>query len=117
MGGTVPGAPPRGARVLALPGALDLTSGKRLERVEVTYETFGTLEADGSNAVLICHALSGDSHVTSGDSDRPGWWEPMVGPGKAIDTEKLFVICTNVLGGCSGTTGPASVDPATGRPY
>lgn len=117
MGGTVPGAPPQGARVLPLPGPLDLASGRGLERVEVAYETFGALADDGGNAVLVCHALSGDSHVTSGDSDRVGWWEPMVGPGRAIDTDRLFVICSNVLGGCSGTTGPASIDPATGRPY
>jgi len=114
---SIPGTPPEGARVLALPGGLDLASGKRLEGVDVAYETFGTLDEDRANAVLVCHALSGDSHVTSGDSGRGGWWEPMVGPGLAVDTDQLFVVCANVLGGCSGTTGPASVDPATGTPY
>lgn len=117
MTGPTAGTPPEGARVFALDGPLDLAAGRRLDEVEVAYETFGRLSDDGSNAVLVCHALSGDSHITSGDSDRPGWWEPMVGPGRAIDTERLFVICSNVLGGCSGTTGPGSIDPDTGRPY
>ena len=103
--------------MLVLDGPLDLAAGRRLERVEVAYETFGTLATDGSNAVLVCHALSGDSHVTSGGGDSPGWWEPMVGPGRAIDTDRLFVICSNVLGGCSGTTGPGSIDPGTSAPY
>ncbi|MFA5844175.1 MAG: homoserine O-acetyltransferase [Coriobacteriia bacterium] len=117
MGGTVPGAPPEGARLLTLTGGIDLASGRRLEEVVVAYETFGRLDADASNAVLVCHALSGDSHVTSGESERTGWWEPMVGPGRAIDTDRFFVVCSNLLGGCSGTTGPASTDPADGRPY
>jgi homoserine O-acetyltransferase len=110
-------------RTLALDGPLTLAGGKQLAHVEVAYETYGTLNRDGTNAVLVCHALSGDSHVAGsrpGDSPeapRPGWWDIMVGPGKAIDTERFFVVCSNVLGGCSGTTGPASIDPATGRPY
>ncbi|HEX9093984.1 MAG TPA: homoserine O-acetyltransferase, partial [Coriobacteriia bacterium] len=90
MSDTIPGAPPEGARVLTLPDGLDLASGKRLERVDVAYETFGTLDENGANAVLVCHALSGDSHVTSAGSDRAGWWQPMVGPGLAIDTDHLF---------------------------
>ena len=100
-----------------------LLSGRVLDGVEVVYETYGRLADDGSNAVLICHALSGDAHVAGwrpGDDPitaRPGWWDQMVGPGKAIDTDRLFVICSNVLGGCSGTTGPASIEPATGRPW
>ena len=102
---------------------LALLSGRVLDGVEVVYETYGTLAPDRSNAVLICHALSGDAHVAGWKPDddpataRPGWWDQMVGPGKAIDTDTLFVICSNVLGGCSGTTGPASTDPDTGRPY
>ena len=78
-----------------------------------------TLNAEKSNAVLICHALSGDQHVANVNpvTGKPGWWSLMVGPGRAIDTDRYFVICANVLGGCMGTTGPASVDPKTGRPY
>lgn len=109
--------PPEGAHVATLEQELDLISGRRLKHVEVAYETYGRLAEDGSNAVLVCHALSGDSHVTSGDATTPGWWEPMVGPGRAIDTDRLFVICSNVIGGCSGTTGPGSIDPDTGAPY
>jgi len=96
-------------------------SGRTLENVEIAYETWGVLNADRSNAVVVCHALSGDSHVAAGpDADgvqKPGWWEVMVGPGKAIDTRRFFVICSNVLGGCSGSTGPGSIDPETGRPF
>lgn len=110
-------------RTLALGGVLTLTGGRTLDNVEVAYETWGRLLEDGSNAVLICHALSGDSHLAG---HRPGedtaagptgWWDTMVGPGKAVDTDRYFVVCCNVLGGCSGTTGPSSVDPATGLPY
>jgi len=97
---------------------LDLESGGHLAEVSVCFETWGTLDADGRNAVLICHALSGDSHVASHDSDDdPGWWEILVGPGKPIDTDRYYVICSNVLGGCRGTTGPNFIDPASGRPY
>ncbi|NTW28493.1 MAG: homoserine O-acetyltransferase [Coriobacteriia bacterium] len=110
-----------GPRLCVLPQGLDLVSGRRLEHVEVAYETFGELDEQGSNAILICHALSGDAHVAAGsDADgveRPGWWDVMVGPGMGIDTRKYFVICSNVIGGCSGSTGPASADPATGTPY
>ncbi len=114
-------APASGPRSIELAGGLDLVSGRRLEHVTVAYETFGELDEHGTNALLLCHALSGDAHVATGP-DRfgdvvPGWWEPVVGPGKAIDTEKYFVICSNVLGGCSGTTGPGSIDPATNAPY
>jgi homoserine O-acetyltransferase len=92
--------------------------GGTLPSVEVAYETYGTLDQDGSNAVLICHAITGDSHLACHDShDEPGWWEGLVGPGKAVDTERLFVICSNVLGGCRGTTGPATINPVTGIPY
>ena len=112
---------PSGPQSLELVGGVDLVSGRRLEHVVVAYETFGTLDAHAANAVLVCHALSGDAHVAAGPDrfgeERPGWWDPVVGPGKAIDTEKYFVICANVLGGCSGTTGPGSADPATNTPY
>jgi len=104
---------------LTLDGPLRLVGGAILESVEVAYETFGTLAGDGSNAVLVCHALSGDAHVATGpDAEgrvRPGWWNGMVGPGLPIDTTRYFVICANVLGGCLGTTGPGSFDPATGQ--
>ena len=89
-----------------------------LPRVTVAYETYGTLNPPRDNAVLVCHAISGDSHVARHDEeDDPGWWEVMVGRGKAIDTGRCFVICPNLLGGCRGTTGPASTNPATGKPY
>ncbi|MCC6581545.1 MAG: homoserine O-acetyltransferase [Phycisphaeraceae bacterium] len=94
-----------------------LKAGGRLPRVTVAYETYGTLNADKSNAVLIGHALSGDSHVARHDeSDDLGWWDVAVGPGKAIDTDRWFVICSNLLGGCRGTTGPGSVNPDTPEP-
>lgn len=110
-----------GPKTLTLEGAVRLACGRSLEGVEVAYETFGTLDDDGGNAVLVCHALSGDAHVATGPgsngTERVGWWEEMVGPGKALDTDRYFVVCSNVLGGCSGTTGPGSVDPETGSPY
>ncbi len=113
--------PASGPLSVTLPGTLTLASGRTLGSVEVAYETFGTLDQDRANAILICHALSGDAHVASGPAAdgtvRVGWWDTMVGPGKAIDTDRYFVICGNVLGGCSGTTGPGSIDPATGEPY
>lgn len=88
--------------------------------VTVAYETWGTLNEDASNAVLVCHAWTGDSHV-AGPAGKghptPGWWEGVVGPGHAIDTDRWFVVCANVLGGCQGSTGPASPHPADGRPY
>lgn len=108
-------------QTLVLEGPVRLTGGRALEGVEVAYETFGTLADDGGNAVLVCHALSGDAHVAAGQgldsTTRPGWWDGMVGPGRAIDTDRYFVVCANVLGGCSGTTGPGSIDPATGQPW
>jgi homoserine O-acetyltransferase len=97
---------------------LTLEHGGVLSEVKVAYETYGTLNRKKDNAILLCHALSGDSHVASHDSeDDPGWWEIMVGPGKPIDTDQFFVICTNCLGGCRGTTGPDDLNPATGRRY
>lgn len=98
---------------------LRLYGGATLSRVDVAYETYGELNADRSNAVFICHALTGDAHAAGfheGD-DKPGWWDNMIGPGKAIDTDRWFVISANILGGCQGTTGPSSVNPATGEPY
>ena len=112
------GSPLRHAKTWVLPKPLKLENGGRLEQVTVCYETWGTLDGKQSNAVLICHALSGDSHVARHDeSDDPGWWEILVGPGKPIDTDRYFVICSNVLGGCRGTTGPNFVSPESGRPY
>ena len=97
---------------------LELELGGHLPQVTVAYETYGRLNARADNAVLICHALSGDSHVARhDDADDPGWWDIAVGPGKSIDTDRYFVICPNILGGCRGTTGPNSVNPETGRPY
>lgn len=100
---------------------LVLASGATLPEVEVAYETYGELNADRSNAVFICHALSGDAHAAGlhegDDPNRPGWWDNIVGPGRPLDTDRFFVICANVLGGCRGTTGPSSIDPATGKPY
>jgi homoserine O-acetyltransferase len=100
--------------------ALPLDCGKKLHSVNIRYETCGTLDAEGSNAILVLHALSGNSHVTgyfSEQDTKPGWWNDMVGPGKAIDTEKYYVVCSNVIGGCSGSTGPRSVNPATSEIY
>ncbi len=104
------------ARTFTSDRPLPLEAGGVLATPEVGYETWGTLDADRSNAVLICHALSGDAHVARHDAtDEPGWWDIVVGPGQAIDTNRYFVICSNTLGGCRGTTGPGSVDSATGR--
>lgn len=97
-----------------------LDSGIALSDVVVAYETWGTLDADGRNAILLCHAWTGDAHA-AGPAGRghiePGWWDGMVGPGKPIDTDRYFVVCANVLGGCQGSTGPASPHPADGEPY
>lgn len=97
---------------------LVLERGGSLPEFRVAYETYGVLNEERSNAVLICHAISGDSHVAShGPEDDPGWWEELVGPGRAIDTNELFVISSNVLGGCRGTTGPGDCPPGTRHPY
>ena len=107
------------SRHIVLPGPLRLDGGGTLAPVEIAYETYGTLNADASNAILICHALTGDQHVASAHprTGKPGWWARMVGPGKPIDTDRWFVVCSNVIGSCLGSSGPASVDPATGAPY
>jgi homoserine O-acetyltransferase len=98
---------------------LHLDSGIDLRPFQIAYQTYGELNADRSNAVLICHALTGDQHVANVHpvTQKPGWWETMVGPGLPIDTRRYFVICPNVLGACMGTTGPASTNPATGMPW
>ncbi len=98
---------------------LPLDAGVSLAPFQVAYQTYGELNADKSNAILVCHALTGDQHVANVHpvTGKPGWWSLMVGPGRAIDTDRYFVICANVLGGCMGTTGPASIDPKTGQVY
>ncbi len=97
---------------------LALACGRSLASHTVAYQTWGTLNAARDNAILIFHALSGDAHVSGVHEDgRSGWWDLMVGPGRAFDTTRHFVICANVLGGCKGSTGPASIDPATGKPH
>lgn len=97
---------------------LVLTSGERLEEVTIAYETYGTLNADASNAIYICHALTGDAHAAGIDENgQKGWWDNLIGPGKPVDTNQWFVISSNLLGGCQGSTGPSSTNPATGRPY
>ena len=110
--------PLRYVRSARLDQPLKLELGGHLDEVTVAYEAYGELNAARDNAVLVCHAISGDSHVARHDEqDDPGWWDIAVGPGKAIDTSRYFVICPNLLGGCRGTTGPGSVNPATGKPY
>ena len=121
-GAWMPGDPP-GARkfyefAADRPFALD--GGVTMHGVTLAYETWGRLDADGGNAVLLCHAWTGDSHACEAAGPghpAPGWWEGVVGPGLAIDTERWFVVCVNVLGGCQGSTGPASPHPVDGRPY
>jgi homoserine O-acetyltransferase/O-succinyltransferase len=125
-------------RYVDLPDPVKLDCGRELHPVRIAYETYGALSPRRDNAILVCHALSGDAHAAGFSSDPAapstrdgfgaddrdgsdgkglGWWDGMIGPGKAFDTDRFFVISTNLLGGCRGTTGPQSVDPATGRPY
>ena len=102
------------------PNEMELDCGKRLGPITLAYETYGELNSDKSNAVLITHALSGDAHAAGyhSPSDRkPGWWDNMIGPEKGFDTNRYFVICSNVIGGCRGSTGPSSINPKTGKPY
>src|SRR6185295_14201665 len=123
---------------LDLPRPLRLDCGRELTSIRIAYETYGTLSPARDNAILVCHALSGDAHA-AGFTTRPaaastrdgfraderdggsgrglGWWDGMIGPGKAFDTDRYFVVSSNLLGGCRGTTGPSSTNPATGRPY
>jgi homoserine O-acetyltransferase len=113
-------APARSGRLHHRIGTFEPELGGHLPEITLAFETWGELDATGENAVLIVHALTGDSHV-AGDPDsaykRGGWWSPVVGPGRSIDTERHFVVCSNVLGGCYGSTGPASYDPESERPY
>jgi len=107
-------------RVVHADDSFKLVSGKTLSPIDVAYETYGKLNSAGDNAVLICHALSGSAHAagfSGADDKKPGWWDIMIGPGKAIDTDKYYVICSNFLGGCSGTTGPSNINPQTEKPY
>ena len=116
-----PAAPtPPGHRVeLGADAPLRLDCGVDLGPYTVAYQTYGTLDADRSNAILVCHALTGDQFVADPHpiTGKPGWWDLMVGPGRSLDTERYFIICANVLGGCMGTTGPLEVNPETGEPY
>ena len=107
------------SRTATLPGPLRLDGGVLLSPVDIAYETYGSLAPDAGNAILVCHALTGDHHVASEHpvTGKPGWWARMVGPGKPIDTDRYFVICANVLGSCLGSSGPASINPATGKPW
>ncbi|MFQ5952178.1 MAG: homoserine O-acetyltransferase [Candidatus Omnitrophota bacterium] len=96
-----------------------LESGAKLSELRIAYETYGELNKKKTNAILICHALSGDAHAAgyhAGES-KPGWWDDMIGPGKAFDTEKYYVICSNIIGGCKGSSGPNSINPETSKPY
>ena len=100
--------------------ALCLDCGKKLKDVVIRYETYGTLNADHSNAILVEHALTGDAHLAgkySENDKKPGWWDEVVGPGRPFDTDKFFIVCSNIISGCSGSTGPRSVNPDTGKPY
>ena len=101
------------------PAKLGLESGEKLGPITLAYETYGDLNPQKTNAILVLHALSGDAHAAGfrkGDT-APGWWDSLIGPGKGIDTNKYFVVCSNVIGGCKGSTGPSSVNPLTGKSY
>ncbi len=107
-------------RTMVLPGLMTLESGRTLRDIVVAYEVYGTISAARDNVILVCHALSGDAHAAGyhqGGGAKPGWWDTMIGPGKAFDTDHYAVLCSNVLGGCRGTTGPLSLDPETDAPY
>ena len=109
---------PVGSRFHALASPFPMKRGGQLHGARIAYETWGTLAADAGNAILIVTGLSPDAHAASHPGNpAPGWWEPMLGPGKPIDTDRWFVVCVNSLGSCKGSTGPASIDPATGQPY
>lgn len=104
-------------RIVQFP-ELPLDCGETLTGVQTAYESWGTLDEDKANAILILHAFTGDAHAAGIDHEgKPGWWANMIGPGKAFDTDKYFVFCANVLGGCKGATGPSSIDPRTGKPW
>ena len=115
-------APAQGSRgkLLHRIGSFEPELGGHLPEVTLAYETWGELDGEGENAVLIVHALTGDTHAAGEPSEayrKGGWWNPLIGPGRAIDTERYFVVCSNVIGGCYGSTGPTSIDPETARPY
>ena len=99
--------------------SIKLDSGMNLEQCEIAYTTYGKLNPDKSNAILICHALTGDQYCAGKNplTGKPGWWNNLIGPGKAIDTNYFFIICSNVIGGCSGSTGPLTKNPETGQIY
>jgi len=102
------------------PNEMKLECGRKLGPIMLAYETYGELNGEKSNCILVLHALSGDAHVAGRhhpDDPKPGWWDNMVGPGKTFDTNKYFIVCSNVIGGCKGSTGPSSIDPNTGKPY
>ncbi|MCK5004181.1 MAG: alpha/beta fold hydrolase, partial [Candidatus Aminicenantes bacterium] len=104
----------------SIENALDLESGKKLSPVTLAYEVYGKLNKRKDNAILIFHSLTMDSHAAGQfpeGNDQIGWWDEMIGPGKAFDTNLYFIICSNVIGGCGGSTGPSSIDPETGKPY
>lgn len=107
------------SRQVTLSGPLRLDGGVLLSPVEIAYETYGNLAPDGGNAILICHALTGDQHVASPHpvTGKPGWWTRMVGLGKPVDPDRHFIVCANVLGSCMGSSGPATINPATGKPW
>lgn len=110
--------PLKHAQYVTFEGQIPLELGSQLTDVRCAFETWGTLNEDASNAVLICHAVSGDSHAARHHpSDDPGWWDDLIGPGKPVDTNRFFVVCPNVLGGCRGTTGPGEINPETGQPF
>jgi homoserine O-acetyltransferase/O-succinyltransferase len=108
-----------GGGVKRLDRPLRLDSGLHLDQVDIAYNTYGRLNENGTNAVLVCHALTGDQHVASPSptTGRPGWWTRIVGIGKPLDPTQYFIICANVIGGCNGSTGPSSISPETGQPY
>ena len=116
-----PEAPAIASPRLVIPASspIRLDRGIEFGPLTIAYQTFGAFNADKSNAIMVCHALSGDQYVagTNPVTGKPGWWELMVGPGLPLDTNRYCIVCVNVLGGCMGTTGPKEVDPATGRPY
>jgi homoserine O-acetyltransferase len=107
------------ARTVTLPGPLRLDGGGTLAPIDIAYETYGTLAPDRGNAILVCHALTGDQHAASTHprTGKPGWWDKMIGPGKPVDPDRHLIICANVLGSCMGSSGPASINPETGEPW
>ncbi len=109
---------PRSQKLYLLPGPFGLEGGGFLSDLTLSYETWGALNEAGDNGVFLCHALTGGPHVAShGPRDEPGWWEGLIGPGRALDPSRHFLICANIPGGCYGSTGPGSADPETGEPY